>query len=129
MLFVRYNKETEELYVHGMPFDERLGLGKTREELEAEGYLVQEPKHEHVEGKVAVMKFDPEKKELYYIHEDIQPTQEQRFTQLEQTVGDVLLTSAMDKVKIAELEESQGNLLMELAMLKMGGVSNVVYNN
>lgn len=40
---------------------------------------------------------------------------------IKQDMGALLLEQAMDKMKIAELEKSQGDLLMEIAMLKMGG--------
>ena len=41
---------------------------------------------------------------------------------IKQDLGNMLFENAMDKVKISSLEISQGDLLMEIAMLKMGGV-------
>lgn len=41
--------------------------------------------------------------------------------QLQQDIGNMLLESAMDKARIAELEAAQGDMLLEIAMLKMGG--------
>jgi hypothetical protein len=41
--------------------------------------------------------------------------------QLKTELGNVLLESATDKARLAELEEQQGSLLMEIATLKMGG--------
>ena len=40
----------------------------------------------------------------------------------QEALGNMLFENAMDKVKISSLELSQGDLLMEIAMLKMGGV-------
>jgi len=40
----------------------------------------------------------------------------------QEALGNMLFENAMDKVKISSLEISQGDLLMEIAMLKMGGV-------
>ena len=41
--------------------------------------------------------------------------------QIKTDLGNILFESAMDKSKISELEVAQGDLLMEIAMLKMGG--------
>lgn len=40
---------------------------------------------------------------------------------IKQDLGNMLFESGMDKIKISELEVSQGDLLMEIAILKMGG--------
>ena len=40
----------------------------------------------------------------------------------QEALGNMLFENAMDKVKISSLELSQGDLLMEIAMLKMGGI-------
>ena len=40
----------------------------------------------------------------------------------QEALGNMLFENAMDKVKISSLEISQGDLLTEIAMLKMGGV-------
>ncbi|EWG08909.1 hypothetical protein [Cytobacillus firmus] len=48
-------------------------------------------------------------------------TPEEKIAQLEKDLGNVLFESAADKAKISELEIAQGDLLMEIAMLKMGG--------
>lgn len=45
----------------------------------------------------------------------------EKVQQLESDLGNALIESAVDKAKITELEKAQGDLLMELATLKMGG--------
>ena len=40
----------------------------------------------------------------------------------QEALGNMLFENAMDKAKISSLEISQGDLLMEIAMLKMGGI-------
>ncbi len=49
--------------------------------------------------------------------------EKQEKEQLKQDLGNILFESAMDKAKIAELESNQADLLMEIALLKTGGVA------
>lgn len=59
---------------------------------------------------------------IEYIEPRPKPPPEPTETELlRQEMGSLLLDQAMDKMKISELEKSQGDLLMEIAMLKMGG--------
>ncbi|WP_370225303.1 hypothetical protein [Cytobacillus sp.] len=45
---------------------------------------------------------------------------QKKITILEQDLGNVLFESAADKAKISELETTQGDLLIEIAILKNG---------
>lgn len=72
-------------------------------------------------GKQAVMKYDADTQSIYYDYMDVPLTHEEEIEQLKEELDSTLLESAFDKARIAELEETQGILLMEVAMLKMGG--------
>ncbi|KMY49575.1 hypothetical protein [Peribacillus loiseleuriae] len=48
-------------------------------------------------------------------------TKDEEIEQLQQDLGMILLESANDKARIVELEINQGEMLMEIATLKMGG--------
>ena len=41
----------------------------------------------------------------------------------QEALGNMIFENAMDKAKISSLETSQGDLLMEVAMLKIGGIA------
>ncbi|WP_051824109.1 hypothetical protein [Clostridium sulfidigenes] len=60
---------------HLKPFDAKDGLGKTREELEQTGLVLEsEPVPEKIEGKDAILKYNPTTKSLYYEYVDSVPT-------------------------------------------------------
>lgn len=112
MIFIKLDNSYV-TYIHYMPFHEKHGFKKTREQLEQEGILVNEvPEPEQIEGKAAILHANPETKELWYEYEDIQPTpgelEEQRITQLENQ-------SQMQQALLDDL------LLNVIPMLMMGG--------
>ncbi|MGG1878125.1 hypothetical protein ABDI30_11230 [Paenibacillus cisolokensis] len=51
---------------------------------------------------------------------DPEPTLSEQVTELNQTVGNLILESANDKSTIASLENTVGSLLLEIAALKGG---------
>ncbi|EFV78939.1 hypothetical protein HMPREF1013_00823 [Bacillus sp. 2_A_57_CT2] len=80
------------------------------------------PQIEFYVGKVAKLKLNIVTHKLFYEYEDrVLSPEEQQIRQIEQDLGNVLFESAADKARIAELETAQGDLLMEIATLKMGG--------
>lgn len=107
--------------VHNMPFDETYGLGKTEEELNQTGLLVETLPVREDNGKNATLFVNKSTKEMYYEYADFPPTEDEKYAQINEAVGVALLENAADKVRIVELEKTQGELLMEVAMLKMGG--------
>ena len=65
-------------FKHYQPFHEKHGLGKTQEELEQEGILVESiPEPQQIKGKSAVLYCNPATKELWHEYEDIPKTKEQ----------------------------------------------------
>jgi hypothetical protein len=73
-------------FVHYQPFDEIIGLQKTKEELEQTGIFVDTvPYPQEVNGKTPVLFANPQTKELWYEYEDL-PKDENILTQeLEET--------------------------------------------
>lgn len=99
MIFLsRFEKITDEEYLIGYtnykPFDSISGLGKTKEELEKEGILVESiPQPEKREGKAGILRFNPIKKELFYIYVDIpkpEPDIKDRIGALEQSNAELM---------------------------------------
>lgn len=85
-------------YINYVPFHEKHGLGKTQEELEQEGILVDGiPEPQQIEGKSAILYCNPDTKELWYEYEDIPLTpeeeQQKKIESLEQSIAE--LTMAM----------------------------------
>ena len=77
MIFIRPNEDGL-VDIFYKPFDQKHGLGKTKEQLEQEGLLVDSiPEPEQQEGKIAILYVNPETKELYYQYEDIPKIEEQ----------------------------------------------------
>lgn len=103
---------------HYQPFHETNGMGKTAEELEQTGILVEAlPEAQPQEGQEAVLKYS-ETDGLYYDYVDRPLTPEEDLAAVQAAMGSVLMESAMDKERIATLETSQSDLLMESAMDK-----------
>lgn len=122
MIYIEVDNNQTVIYENHKPFDEVHGLGKTEEELKNTGFLVEERPNPEQNGKGYLLKYDKDSNKLFYTYFS-KPvlTTEEKLQQLEQDLGFVLFENALDKAKISELEMSQGDLLMEIAMLKMGG--------
>lgn len=85
MIFVRLKKDGINYEsIHFKPFDSIYGMGKTKEELEQEGYLIEEPLKEHIEGKEAVLKRNPQTNTFYYDYVDRPLSDEEKMKQLEE---------------------------------------------
>ena len=107
--------------VHNIPFDETYGLGETEEELNQTGLLVESLPVREDNGKNATLFINRSTKEMHYEYTDAPPTEDEKYEQINEALGVALLENAADKLRIVELEKTQGGLLMEVAMLKMGG--------
>lgn len=67
MIFIKTTEDNIVSFIHYKPFDSKDGLGKTKEELEQEGVLVESvPKPENIEGRTPILHCNPETKELWY---------------------------------------------------------------
>jgi hypothetical protein len=57
---------------HNVPFHPVYGLGKTKEQLEADGgiFVNELPQRDHIPGKVPVLHINPQTKELWYEYVD-----------------------------------------------------------
>lgn len=101
MIFIGL-KNNDITTIHHMPFDTRYGLGKTEEELQQEGLLVEElPQAEEMPGKHAVLKYNGT--EIYYEYEDVPLTETERIAQLEAENESLRASQAEQDALIMEL--------------------------
>ncbi|WGT38006.1 hypothetical protein QH639_19590 [Lysinibacillus sp. 1 U-2021] len=99
------------------------------EERIAEGVIVDSlPEPEVIDGNYAILCVNLDSKEVYYKYVDEEVVTEPVTNQeLIDALGIALLENAENKLRISTLESTQGELLMEIAMLKLnGGMPNVV---
>lgn len=65
-------------FIHYMPFDSKVGLGKTETELLAEGALINNiPNAEIIEGKNSTMFYNPLTNSIFYEYVDVPKSKEQ----------------------------------------------------
>ncbi|QOK28071.1 hypothetical protein IIE26_05225 [Cytobacillus oceanisediminis] len=122
MIYIVVDENDNVTTQHFMPFDEKHGLGKSKEELEAHGFFVEKlPVPLQEQNQEAILKGSYASKTVWFEYVPKQLTRDEEIEQLKQDLGNILFESAADKAKITELEAAQGDLLMELATLKMGG--------
>lgn len=125
-VFFQTDSTGEVVYRNNFPFHESFGMRMTEEELLEIGYLVESvPEPTHQEGKTSTLFYKDGEFEYVYTNNvpDAVPVDNtnQRIEQLENDLGVSLFENAMDKGRISDLEQNQGEMLMEIAMLKMGG--------
>ncbi|MFJ7585661.1 hypothetical protein [Bacillus cereus] len=121
MIFVKLDENNNITEANYDPFHPIHGEKMTEEEMLKVGLLLPEPNYEGKAGHIGRLKYNPELNKLYfeYVPRALEPIE--KIQQLETDLGQILMESAADKAKITELEKAQGDLLMELATLKMGG--------
>ncbi|WP_205613341.1 hypothetical protein [Clostridium sporogenes] len=131
MIFLsRLTKITNEKYsigyIHYMPFNEKHGLGKTKEELEQEGILLEsiiEPKQ--IEGKQATMYWNPIEGKIFYEYEDIPKSKEETLEEKIKTLTENLAQEKINNMKkdalAVNLTKEVANLKVEVMNLKKGG--------
>jgi hypothetical protein len=100
MIFLKYEKDTLKVsFTHNMPFHPSYGLGKTQDELEQEGVLLESiPVPEHREGFSSVMKYDPTTKTVFFDYEvEVKPiSNEEELQQIKQKQE--LMQQAIDEL-------------------------------
>lgn len=86
-------------FVHFLPFDEANGLGKTQEQLESEGMLVDSiPDPVAQQGKIPVLYVNPQTKEAFYEYIDAPanpPTVEDEIAELKRQLADAQIAINM----------------------------------
>jgi len=104
MIYIEIDSNNYIIFRHYKPFDEKDGLGRTREELEQTGMVVETlPTPETIEGKTANLKYNPTTKSLYYEYVDKVPTPK---TEMELALE-----------RIASLEQSNAELTTLIATM------------
>lgn len=131
MIFLgQLNKITEEKYsigfIHYMPFDNANGLNKTIEELKQEGILVDSiPEPQQIEGKQAVMYWNPIDKNVFYEYKDIPKSKEENLEEKIKTLTENLAKEKINNMKkdalAVNLTKEVANLKIEVMNLKKGG--------
>lgn len=107
-------------FIHYMPFDAINGLGKTQEQLEQEGILIESvPQSQVIEGKTSIMYVNPVDKLIFYEYEDIPKSKED----LQQELNAKLLKdSASMQIELNSQKQLNADLLLKIA--KLGGGIN-----
>jgi len=104
MSYIRIDSNNVVISTHNCPMHPIWGLGKTEAELLKEGYFVDHmPTADTLEGKCAVLKYNPTTKSLYYEYIDALPTPKTEMELLQE--------------KVALQEQS----ILELSMMVTGG--------
>jgi hypothetical protein len=115
MYFIKYDAETESLLVHAMPFHKKYGFGKTKEELEQEGFFVESiPEPQQIEGKAPILRCNPTTKELWYEYEDIPPTPEELQQEQLGILGQQLFQTQTELLETKRENELLGQQLFNL---------------
>lgn len=122
MIYLKFEQDGTVSTQHFMPFDERYGLGKTREELEAEGgvFVDTVPEPENRPGKSAVLKYS-EADGLYYEYIDRPMTQEERVDAMQMENADLMFQNAMQDMAISQLQADNAELMLMVANTQLGG--------
>jgi tRNA splicing ligase len=91
MIYIEINTNNEVITQHRYPFDEKYGYGKTKEELQQIGFLVESiSEAERIEGKEHILKYDPNTKTLYYEYiENTDAVNKEKIDFLEKQVADL----------------------------------------
>lgn len=104
-------------FIHYFPFDKNHGLGKTKEELEQEGILIENfPEPEQIEGKHATMYWNPIDKNVFYEYKDIPKSKEEN---LEEKIKTLTENLAQEKINNMKKDALAVNLTKEVASLKI----------
>lgn len=121
LLFTNENNEVQS--THYMPFDPIHGLGKTKEELEAEGGILVDsiPEPENLPGKSAVLKYS-EADGLYYEYVDRPMTHEERVDAMQMENADLMFQNAMQDMAISQLQTGNAELMLMVANTQLGGI-------
>lgn len=102
MIFIKVNELNEVIFRHLMPFDEKHGLKKTKEQLLLEGYLISEIPEPENNGMIPKLKFDGEN--LFYEYSELTPAPKvNEFQEL--------------RNEVAELREQNNHLVDTLDMV------------
>lgn len=128
MIFVKVNATSKEIeFIHYKPFDKKLGMNKTEDELLKIGMLIDSmPVPEQIQGKVPFLKFNGT--DFYYEYEDIPITPEEKSQQeIKQlkTENETLLSAVSEMTEYIATQDArltdQENAITELSTLIANG--------
>ncbi|MBH0171009.1 hypothetical protein [Fictibacillus sp. 18YEL24] len=107
-IFIQYDEQNNVTFYHTKPFDSEEGMGKTRQELETEGLILDMydmPASDNTNGKLSILKINPSTNELYYEYIDRPLTSEERIKQLESELVLAREDSVSNMLAITEVYE------------------------
>ncbi|WP_309087241.1 hypothetical protein [Domibacillus sp.] len=122
MIYIAATNEGEVTRIHYQPFDEKNGLGKTKEELEKEGFFVDFlPNPEYPEGKDPFLKVDQVTKTLYYEYRDrpLTENEELAFLKKKNEELEAKFKTASEKYDALDKEATPLSELKELRIAKL----------
>lgn len=96
-IYIKVGKDNIVTMLHRCPLDAKNGLGKTKEELEKEGFFYNgdEPKPEMIIGRIPVLKYNPDKKELYYEYQVRPVSVEERINAMENVLNEAIMAGKL----------------------------------
>ena len=96
MIYIEVGKDNIITKMHRHPFDPKIGLQQTREELEKTGCFVEViPEPEMVIGKRPIMKYDTDTKKVYFEYENKPLSDTERVNNIESLLNDVILNKKL----------------------------------
>ena len=91
-VFIRVDSITNAItFMHMNPFDPSTGMGKSKEELCKEGYLVNYQEPTYIPGKKAVPYYDIENNSISYKYETSQLSDTERISLLESAFNEFMI--------------------------------------
>ena len=92
-IYVEVGKDNVVTLIHAFPFDPKMGLQATREELEERGVFVSEiPEPENIIGKIPIRKYNPDTNEIYYEYKQAPLSTKERVDAIEECINDILMS-------------------------------------
>lgn len=96
-IYIKVGKDDIVTMLHRCPLDPKNGLGKTREELEAEGFFYngEEPKPQMMHGRTPVLKYDSVEKKLYYVYKIRPVSMAERVDSIENVINEAIMSGKL----------------------------------
>ncbi len=120
------DQKYEVQFKHYMPMHPTYGLGKTEEQLEQEGVLIDTLlRPEEIEGKIPKLYWNPVNQETFYEYENIPNSKEENLEEKVQVLTENLAQEKINNMKkdalAVNLTKEVANLKIEVMNLKKGG--------
>lgn len=116
MIFIKTDELGVVTFQHNFPFDEKVGLNKTEEELLKEGHLVDIPMQlKNLAGKTQVLHYNQSDNTCFWEYEDIVVPKDS----VQEQINSLGQTVAQEKIKNMQKDAVISNLGQELSKAKL----------